>query len=97
MQLLYLYNLYQQPKIESESSAINYYNNSSNNMLTASSYDLNNSVEKVNIDLISSIQGQLSTTTVGTNHRGNTPSKPPYSYISLITMAIQHAPTEMVT
>ncbi|CAF4278160.1 unnamed protein product [Rotaria sordida] len=31
------------------------------------------------------------------NRRGNTPSKPPYSYISLITMAIQHAPTGMVT
>ncbi|CAF4482840.1 unnamed protein product [Rotaria sp. Silwood2] len=83
--------------IESESSAMHYYNNSSNNMLTASSYDLNHSVEKVNIDISPSIQRQSLTTTVATNHCDNTPSKPPYSYISLITMAIQHASSGMVT
>jgi hypothetical protein len=64
-----------------------------------SPYDLNHSVEKTNIDLTSSVPRQSSATTptASNNRRGNTPSKPPYSYISLITMAIQHAPTGMVT
>ena len=68
-------------------------------MLTQPSYDLNHSVEKSNIDLVSSVprQAQPATpTAVANNRRSNTPSKPPYSYISLITMAIQHAPTGMV-
>jgi hypothetical protein len=69
-------------------------------MLTQSPYDLNHSVEKGNIDLASSVPRQnpaATPTTSSNNRRGNTPSKPPYSYISLITMAIQHAPAGMVT
>jgi len=85
-------------KLELEPPTMHYYDNPSNYMLTPSSYDLNHPVEKTNIDLVSSVQRQSSTTTtVATNRRNNTPSKPPYSYISLITMAIQHAPSTMVT
>jgi len=91
-------------KIELETPTMHYYDNSSslppsNYILTQSSYDLNHSIDKTNIDLVSSIpcQSSASTTAVTTNRRGNTPSKPPYSYISLITMAIQHAPSGMVT
>ncbi|CAF0810733.1 unnamed protein product [Didymodactylos carnosus] len=36
-------------------------------------------------------------TTNDVSRRSNTPSKPPYSYISLITMAIQHSSSGMVT
>ena len=86
-------------KLELESPTMHYYDNPSNYMLTPSSYDLNHSIDKTNVDLVSSVQRQSSTTTTtaATNRRGNTPSKPPYSYISLITMAIQHAPSTMVT
>ncbi|CAF0729793.1 unnamed protein product [Adineta steineri] len=94
-------------KIELETSTMHYYENPqplppSSYMLTQSPYDLNHSVEKNNIDLVSSAsrqqqQQQATTPTLSGNRRGNTPSKPPYSYISLITMAIQHAPTGMVT
>ena len=84
-------------KLELEPAAMHYYDNPSNYMLTPSAYDLNHPIEKTNIDLVSSGQRQSSTSTVATNRRANTPSKPPYSYISLITMAIQHAPSTMVT
>ncbi len=86
-------------KLELEQPPMHYYENPSNYMLTATSYDLNHPMEKSNMDGISSASRQSSTTTTtGTaNRRGNTPSKPPYSYISLITMAIQHAPSTMVT
>jgi hypothetical protein len=83
-------------KLELEPSTMHYYDNPSSYM----SYDLNHSIDKTNIDLVSSNQRQSSSTTttpVPANRRGNTPSKPPYSYISLITMAIQHAPSTMVT
>jgi hypothetical protein len=89
-------------KLEIEPSTMHYYDNPSSYMLTPSTYDLNHPIEKTNIDVVSSNQRQSSsttttTTTVATNRRSNTPSKPPYSYISLITMAIQHAPSTMVT
>jgi len=91
-------------KIELETPTMHYYDNPqpltpSTYMLTQPTYDLNHSVEKTNIDLNSSVprQPQTTTPTASNNRRGNTPSKPPYSYISLITMAIQHAPTGMVT
>jgi hypothetical protein len=85
-------------KLELEQPKMHYYDNPSTYMLTPSSYDLNHPIEKTNIDSASSTQRQSSNnTTVATNRRGNTPSKPPYSYISLITMAIQHAPSTMVT
>ena len=75
-------------KIELESPTMHYYDNPSTYMSTSSSYDINHSTEKPNPD-----QRQSSSTT----RRSNTPSKPPYSYISLITMAIQHSPSTMVT
>ena len=91
-------------KIELETSTMHYYDNRqplppSSYMLTQSPYDINHSVDKTNIDLVSSVPRQppSTTPTASSNRRGNTPSKPPYSYISLITMAIQHAPTGMVT
>jgi hypothetical protein len=91
-------------KIELETPTMHYYDNPqplppSTYMLTQSPYDLNHSIEKANIDLVSSVPRQPpnTTPTASNNRRGNTPSKPPYSYISLITMAIQHAPTGMVT
>jgi hypothetical protein len=91
-------------KIELETPTMHYYDTPqplppSTYMLTQSPYDLNHSVEKTNIDLVSSVSRQppATTPTASNNRRGNTPSKPPYSYISLITMAIQHAPTGMVT
>jgi hypothetical protein len=91
-------------KIELETPTMHYYENpqplpQSSYMLTQSPYDLNHPIEKTNIDLVSSVprQPQPTTPTASGNRRGNTPSKPPYSYISLITMAIQHAPTGMVT
>jgi hypothetical protein len=91
-------------KIELETPTMHYYDNpqplpQSSYMLTQSPYDLNHPIEKTNIDLVSSVprQPQPTTPTASGNRRGNTPSKPPYSYISLITMAIQHAPTGMVT
>ncbi len=91
-------------KIELETPTMHYYDNPqplppSTYLLTQPSYDLNHAVEKTNLDLVSSVSRQPPTTapTASNNRRGNTPSKPPYSYISLITMAIQHAPTGMVT
>ncbi|CAF3797311.1 unnamed protein product [Adineta steineri] len=84
-------------KVESESPTMHYYDNPTNYMLTSTSYNLNHSVEKTNIDLVSPIQQSNTTTAAVTNRRSNTPSKPPYSYISLITMAIQHTPSRMVT
>jgi hypothetical protein len=83
-------------KIELEQPIMHYYDNPSTYMLTPSSYELNHPIEKTNIDLVSSIQ-QSATATAGANRRASTPSKPPYSYISLITMAIQHTPSRMVT
>ncbi|CAF0784424.1 unnamed protein product [Rotaria sp. Silwood1] len=91
-------------KVELETPTMHYYDNaqplpSSNYMLTQSPYDLNHAIETANVDLVSSGARQPPTTipTASGNRRGNAPSKPPYSYISLITMAIQHAPTGMVT
>jgi hypothetical protein len=91
-------------KIELEAPTMHYYDNaqplpSSSYMLTQSPYDINHSVDKSTIDLVSSVSRQQPTTTpvASQNRRSNAPSKPPYSYISLITMAIQHAPTSMVT
>ena len=93
-------------KTELETPTMHYYDGlqplpPSSYMLTQSPYDLNHSGEKNNnnIDLVSSGARQIpaTTPTPSTNRRGNAPSKPPYSYISLITMAIQHAPTGMVT
>ena len=91
-------------KVEIDTSTMHYYDHpqplpSSNYVLAPSSYDLNRSISNTNVDLVSSVTRQSSTTTSTTssNRRGNAPSKPPYSYISLITMAIQHAPTGMVT
>ena len=94
-------------KTELETPTMHYYDNvqplpSSSYMLTQSPYDLNHSVEKTNIDLVSVTPRQpsaaaSSAAAAASNRRGNTPSKPPYSYISLITMGIQHAPTGMVT
>ncbi|UJR34020.1 hypothetical protein I4U23_021434 [Adineta vaga] len=89
-------------KIELETPTMHYYDNSqplqsSSYMLTQSPYDVNHSVEKNNNDLVSRQQSTTTTNAPSGNRRGNTPSKPPYSYISLITMAIQHAPTGMVT
>jgi hypothetical protein len=91
-------------KIELEAPTMHYYDNPqpltpSNYMLTQSPYDLNHSIEKTNMDLGSSIprQSSANTTAVTTNRRSNTPAKPPYSYISLITMSIQHTPSGMVT
>jgi hypothetical protein len=80
----------QTTKIELEQPIMHYYDQPSTYMLTPSSYDLNHTIEKSNSD---STQHQSGTP----NRRSNTPSKPPYSYISLITMAIQHAPSTMVT
>ncbi|CAF1085446.1 unnamed protein product [Adineta ricciae] len=90
-------------KIELETPTMHYYDNpqpmpASSYMLTQSPYDVNHSVEKSNLDLGSRQQSSTVTTAAPSgNRRGNTPSKPPYSYISLITMAIQHAPSGMVT
>ncbi|UJR13357.1 hypothetical protein I4U23_000374 [Adineta vaga] len=84
-------------KVETESATMHYYDNSSNYMLAPSVYDLNHPIEKANIGLVSSMQQSTAPSTVVSNRRGNTPSKPPYSYISLITMAIQHTPSRMVT
>jgi hypothetical protein len=91
-------------KTELEIPTMHYYDNPqpsqpSSYMLTQSPYNLNHPVEKTTIDSVSSVshQPQTTTQTPSGNRRGNTPSKPPYSYISLITMAIQHAPTGMVT
>ncbi|CAF1613205.1 unnamed protein product [Adineta ricciae] len=84
-------------KLETDASGMHFYDNPSNYMLTPSSYDLNRPMEKANIGLVSSIQQSTIPATVVTNRRGNTPSKPPYSYISLITMAIQHTSSRMVT
>ena len=94
-------------KLEVDTPTMHYYDTQqplpqSTYMLTQSPYDMNHSLEKNNMDLVSSVATHqpASTTATGTaasNRRGNTPSKPPYSYISLITMSIQHAPTGMVT
>ncbi|CAF1407272.1 unnamed protein product [Rotaria magnacalcarata] len=91
-------------KVELETPTMHYYDTaqplpSSNYMLAQSPYDLNHTIDNGNGDLVSSgaRQTQTTTATASGNRRGNTPSKPPYSYISLITMAIQHAPTGMVT
>jgi hypothetical protein len=81
-------------KLELEQPIMHYYDNPSTYMLTPTSYDVNHPIEKPNIDLV---QHQTSNSSIGPNRRGNTPSKPPYSYISLITMAIQHTPSGMVT
>ena len=91
-------------KLEIESPGMHFYDNtqglpSSSFMLQQASYDLNSSMEKSNVESISSLPRQSSTAlAAGTNNRrNNTPSKPPYSYISLITMGIQHAQSGMVT
>jgi len=84
-------------KPELEQPTLHYYDHHPNNyMLTSTTYDANHHAnDKINADLISTMQRQTSTNSP--NRRANTPSKPPYSYISLITMAIQHAPSTMVT
>ena len=89
-------------KLELEPGNMHFYDNTqplptSSYMLAQSSYDLNHSGEKTNLDHASSVSRQAPAGTAPGNRRGNAPSKPPYSYISLITMAIQHAPTGMVT
>jgi hypothetical protein len=84
-------------ELESHPEPMHYYENPSHPssyMIAQSQYDLNHQ-SKTTMDLN---QTSVTTATAGTTgRRGNAPSKPPYSYISLITMAIQHSPSNMVT
>jgi hypothetical protein len=91
-------------KLEIEPSTMHYYDHAQS--ITPSpyvfgqpSYDSSHGNEKTNLDAVASVTRQtpVSGGTGNTSRRGNAPSKPPYSYISLITMAIQHAPSSMVT
>lgn len=94
----------QTAKLELEAPRMHYYDSPQgiglgNYMPNQPTYDLNTTVDKSNIDLVNSSARApaVATSVASSNRRSNTPSKPPYSYISLITMAIQHTPSGMVT